>query len=70
MPVLKGEARKVDIWADLAKQISDVLIQKYEIAKKVRTTNGHNLTEEIEPVIKKFVQKRIVICYFKCTGGE
>jgi hypothetical protein len=58
MPVLEGEERKVDIWADLAKQIIEDIMPEF--------SGELGLEHEVEASIQKFVKERIVICYFKC----
>jgi len=62
MPVLKSEERKVDIWADLAKEIADnMLNSKRLFVEKYRL----NLEADIEKTIRKFIQKRVIMAYFK-----
>jgi hypothetical protein len=61
MPVLKGEERKVDIWADLAKEIADNLLNPEKLFPQHRP----NLEADIEKIIRKFIQKRVIMAYFK-----
>lgn len=61
MPVFKGEERKVDIWADLAKEIADNMLNSKKLLEKYRP----NLEADIEKIIRKFIKNRVIMAYFK-----
>ena len=70
MGELAKKQTNVNLWHDLALKIAYELVQKYDVNKKLRQgcKNGRKLDEELEEIIRNFVNERIVMCYF--TVGE